>query len=195
MRMCRWNTSLTSNDVHRRLPADGGLWHSEEAVLTPFFGIWDRSAGDIGSLMAFPATDYNLVDTSRDRNQRRAAGDGVAPTPTRKADASTLGAFAYRIEATESLSRVTTFFLQQKVNHRDRQEMGSWLMRFKELDLRLIRCVHDRICPIFSRHQNTDLHLLQLENVSPTEVEGLQHLPPANSGDHGSQSDSCAHYA
>lgn len=145
MMTCRWNTSLTSNDVHRRLPADGGLWHSEEAVLTPFFGIWDRSAGDIGSLMAFPATDYNVVEPSRERNQRRAAGDGVAPTPTRKADASTLGAFAYRIEATESLSRVTTFFLQQKVNHRDRQEMGSWLMRFKELDLRLIRCAYPNL--------------------------------------------------
>lgn len=51
---------------------------------------------------------------------------------------STVGAFAYRVEATESLSRVTTFFLQQRINHRDRQEMGSWLMRFKELDLRLV---------------------------------------------------------
>lgn len=54
---------------------------------------------------------------------------------------STIGAFAYRVEATESLSRVTTFFLQQKINYRDRQEMGSWLMRFKELDLRLVRYV------------------------------------------------------
>jgi hypothetical protein len=52
---------------------------------------------------------------------------------------STVGAFAYRVEATESLSRVTTFFLQQKINYRNRQEMGSWLMRFKELDLRLVR--------------------------------------------------------
>jgi hypothetical protein len=51
---------------------------------------------------------------------------------------STVGAFAYRVEATESLSRVTTFFLQQRINHHDRQEMGSWLMRFKELDLRLV---------------------------------------------------------
>lgn len=51
---------------------------------------------------------------------------------------STVGAFAYRVEATESLSRVTTFFLQQRINAHDRQELGSWLMRFKELDLRLV---------------------------------------------------------
>lgn len=61
--------------------------------------------------------------------------------PEEKADMSTIGAFAYRVEATESLSRVTTFFLQQKINYRDRQEMGIWLMRFKELDLRLVRYV------------------------------------------------------
>ncbi|KAL3408695.1 hypothetical protein V8F44DRAFT_657234 [Aspergillus fumigatus] len=114
----RWNTSLTSNDVHRRLPADGGLWHNEEPVTTPFFGIWDRSAGKIGTLIAFLPTDK--------------------PSPTAQVDMSTVGAFAYRVEATESLSRVTTFFLQQRINHRDRQEMGSWLMRFKELDLRLV---------------------------------------------------------
>lgn len=54
---------------------------------------------------------------------------------------STVGAFAYRVEATESLSRVTAFFLRLEVNHRDRQEMSSWLMRFKELDLRLVRYV------------------------------------------------------
>ncbi|KAF4215737.1 hypothetical protein CNMCM6457_005752 [Aspergillus fumigatiaffinis] len=113
-----WNTSLTSNDVHRRLPADGGLWHNEEPVTTPFFGIWDRSAGKIGTLIAFLPTDK--------------------PSPTAQVDMSTVGAFAYRVEATESLSRVTTFFLQQRINHRDRQEMGSWLMRFKELDLRLV---------------------------------------------------------
>lgn len=133
-----WNTSLTSNDVHRRLPADGGLWHNEEAVTTPFFGIWDKSAGKIGNLIAFPQTDYNVTESSRERYHPSAGSSFVPHTPDQKADLSTLGAFAYRIEATESLSRVTTFFLQQKINHRDRQEMGSWLMRFKELDLRLV---------------------------------------------------------
>ncbi|KAJ0384404.1 hypothetical protein COL922a_008459 [Colletotrichum nupharicola] len=53
-------------------------------------------------------------------------------------DMTTVGAFAYCIEATESLSRVTTYFLQQKINFQDRQEVSSWLTRFKELDLRLV---------------------------------------------------------
>lgn len=52
---------------------------------------------------------------------------------------SAIGAFAYCIEATESMSRVTTYFLQQKVNLKDQKQIGSWLMRFKELDLRLVQ--------------------------------------------------------
>lgn len=54
-------------------------------------------------------------------------------------DVSKLGAFSYCIEATESLSQVTSFFLQQKVVLNDRQEMSNWLTRFKELDLRLVQ--------------------------------------------------------
>jgi hypothetical protein len=50
-----------------------------------------------------------------------------------------LGALAYRIEATESLNQVTSFFLQQRVDFRNRQEVGAWLTRFKELDLRLVQ--------------------------------------------------------
>ncbi|KAL2845485.1 fungal-specific transcription factor domain-containing protein [Aspergillus pseudoustus] len=132
-----WNTSLTSNDVHRRLPADGGLWHNEEIVITPFFGIWDKSAGKIGNLIAFQPTDYNTVESPR-RRFSTAQVHAHLPAPEERVDMNTIGAFAYRVEATESLSRVTTFFLQQRINYRDRQEMGSWLMRFKELDLRLV---------------------------------------------------------
>lgn len=52
-------------------------------------------------------------------------------------DMSTVGAFAYSIEATESLSRVTTYFLQQP-KIRDDRDLPSWITRFKELDLRLV---------------------------------------------------------
>ncbi|KFX95953.1 hypothetical protein V490_03589 [Pseudogymnoascus sp. VKM F-3557] len=133
-----WNTSLTSNDVHRRLPADGGLWHNEEAVTTPFFGIWDKSEGKIGNLIAFLPRDYNATESSRERYRQSAGSSRETDASDQKVDLSTVGAFAYRVEATESLSRVTTFFLQQKINYRNRQEIGSWLMRFKELDLRLV---------------------------------------------------------
>lgn len=50
-----------------------------------------------------------------------------------------MGAFAYNVEATESLSQVTTYFLQQSVDFDDRQQVSGWLTRFKELDLRLVQ--------------------------------------------------------
>ncbi|KAK7433050.1 hypothetical protein QQZ08_000523 [Neonectria magnoliae] len=130
-----WNTSLTADDVHRRLPADGGLWHKEEAVITPYFGIWDRSAAKIGNSIAFLPATYSSPDHTSQPMQK------ASPQPSSHAaqpDMSAVGAFAYCIEATESLSRVTTFFLQQRINFHDRQEVSNWLTRFKELDLRLV---------------------------------------------------------
>lgn len=122
-----WNTSLTADDVQRRLPADGGLWHKEKAVQTPYFGIWDKSSAKIGKSIAFMPAHYPSPGQASETDANEAT-----------ADMSTVGAFAYCVEATESLSRVITYFLQQKVNFRDRQEVGSWLTRFKELDLRLV---------------------------------------------------------
>ncbi|KAJ5652709.1 fungal-specific transcription factor domain-containing protein [Penicillium longicatenatum] len=135
-----WNTSLTADDVHRRLPADGGLWHREEQVKTPFFGIWNRSEAKIGNSIAFLPTQYSNVPDSPD-SPGSATQNGSPSSISRgtmQPDMSTVGAFAYCIEATESLSRVTTFFLQQKINFHDRREVSSWLTRFKELDLRLV---------------------------------------------------------
>ncbi|KPM46260.1 hypothetical protein AK830_g260 [Neonectria ditissima] len=129
-----WNTSLTADDVHRRLPADGGLWHKEEVVVTPYFGIWDRSAAKIGNSIAFlPATYSSPDQTSQQQPSPRPSSHAAQP------DMSAVGAFAYCIEATESLSRVTTFFLQQRIDFHDRQEVSNWLTRFKELDLRLVQ--------------------------------------------------------
>jgi hypothetical protein len=36
------------------------------------------------------------------------------------------------------MSRITSYFLQQKINLNDQKEISSWLTRFKELDLRLV---------------------------------------------------------
>ena len=52
---------------------------------------------------------------------------------------SYVGAFAYYIESLESLSRITTYFLQQEVDFGDRHQLTAWLTRFKELDLRLVQ--------------------------------------------------------
>ncbi|KAL5390747.1 hypothetical protein PMIN03_007921 [Paraphaeosphaeria minitans] len=129
-----WNTSLTSEDVHRRLPADGGYFTREELVSTPFFGIWSKAVCRIGRSLANVPAQYNEEDPVTEPAQ--------GPTPGSAAgliDSSKLGAFAYCAEATESLSQVTTFFLQQKINWQDKEHAIGWLTRFKELDLRLVQ--------------------------------------------------------
>ncbi|KAF1832071.1 hypothetical protein BDW02DRAFT_22342 [Decorospora gaudefroyi] len=129
-----WNTSLTADDVHRRLPADGGYFTREEPVTTPYFGIWNKAAARIGRSLANVPAQYNDEDPSFDQPQ------GASPTSANSyIDASKLGAFAYCVEATESLSQVTTFFLQQRINWHDKEHAVNWLTRFKELDLRLVQ--------------------------------------------------------
>jgi hypothetical protein len=150
-----WNTSLTADDVHRRLPADGGGWHKNEQVTTPYFGIWDRSNAKIGNSIAFLPADYSGPDQTQAQStapqpsvlSQSHSATGRASVPP---DMSTVGAFAYCIEATESLSRVTTFFLQQRINFHDRREVSSWLTRFKELDLRLVQYGSPCRCMLFS---------------------------------------------
>lgn len=131
-----WNTSLTSDDVCRRLPCDGHLWRKQKPVLTPYFGIWDKSRGRIGNPIGYASRYPSPGRTGHEEQASNvAAGGSWANSPT---DMSTVGALAYHIEATESMSRVMSYFLQQKINVRDQTEMASWLTRFKELDLRLV---------------------------------------------------------
>ena len=148
-----WNTSLTSHDVSRRLPCDGIAWRKEDAVETPFLGIWDKEAGRIGNPIAFLTPHAAVSSPQHHHRHDDHARAATAPTPSASgstpggssfpspaadaADMSTVGAFAYCIEATESLSRVNTYFLQQR-GVRGGHEPLSWLVRFKELDLRLV---------------------------------------------------------
>ncbi|KAL4750057.1 hypothetical protein BDW72DRAFT_204280 [Aspergillus terricola var. indicus] len=120
-----WNTSLTADD---------------NPVVTPYFGIWDKSAGRIGNPIAFLPTHPTPAPARAAEDEADAPSEaGTSPGAVSSAvDMSTVGAYAYCIEATESLSRVTTYFLQQKVNLNDQKEFGAWLTRFKELDLRLV---------------------------------------------------------
>ncbi|KAL4767111.1 fungal-specific transcription factor domain-containing protein [Aspergillus nidulans var. acristatus] len=120
-----WNTSLTADD---------------NPVVTPYFGIWDKSAGRIGNPIAFlPAHPTPAPARAAEDEADAPSEAGTSPGAASSAvDMSTVGAYAYCIEATESLSRVTTYFLQQKVNLNDQKEFGAWLTRFKELDLRLV---------------------------------------------------------
>ncbi|TGO22051.1 hypothetical protein BPAE_0184g00030 [Botrytis paeoniae] len=112
-----WNKSLTDADVRRRLPAEGALWEAGREVQTPYFGVPDQSSS--------ARVPSHVISTTP-----RSIGDP---------EVESIGGFAYYIEATESLSLVTTFFLQHAVNVSNVQEVQLWLMRFKELDLRLIQ--------------------------------------------------------
>lgn len=115
----RWNKSLTDADVRRRLPAEGALWEAGREVQTPYFGVADQSSSTRVPSHVIPTTPRSIGDP----------------------EVESIGGFAYCIEATESLSLVTTFFLQHAIDVSNVQEVQMWLMRFKELDLRLIQLV------------------------------------------------------
>lgn len=112
-----WNNSLTGDDVRRRLPCEGALWEMGDRVETPYFGIaqWP-------SHIAQPAVLTPSSETWANEEQM-----------------SALGAFAFFIEATETLNFVTQFFLEYSISFKDAQSAQLWLLRFKELDLRLVK--------------------------------------------------------
>lgn len=109
-----WNVCLTSAEVKRRLPCEGALWEEGNPLhtLTPYFGVSGPS---------------------------EQASNQLPNTRSETADQDSLGGFAYCIEATENLSLVTSFFLQQAVDVARAHDIQIWLLRFKKLDLRLIQ--------------------------------------------------------
>ncbi|KAI1643241.1 fungal-specific transcription factor domain-containing protein [Daldinia loculata] len=109
-----WNLSLTSADVRMRLPCEGALWEAGEPLETPtpYFGVADQTGSVNGALPS-----ARVGEESQE----------------------SLGGFAYCIEATESLNLVTSFFLQQVIDISMMHEVQVWLMKFKQLDLRLIQ--------------------------------------------------------
>ncbi|EJT71403.1 hypothetical protein GGTG_10662 [Gaeumannomyces tritici R3-111a-1] len=140
--MMGWNTSLTADDVRRRLPSDGLLWRRQEAVVTPYLGIWDKSRGRIGNPMAVMSSRYQAPDQpmmeADPQSPSSVAMPHSAEPGTAPADMSRVGAFAYSVEATESMSRIVSYFLQQRINVHSESDINVWLTRFKELDLRLV---------------------------------------------------------
>ncbi|CAG8250258.1 unnamed protein product [Penicillium salamii] len=111
-----WKISLTSADVKRRLPCEGSIWANEKEVRTPYFGI--SATKDTMSTNSPPVGD---------------------PGSTNSDEEELIGGFAYNIEATESLALVTNFFLHHAFNVSDTVKARIWLMKFKELDLRLMQ--------------------------------------------------------
>ncbi|WAO92407.1 Zn(2)-C6 fungal-type domain-containing protein [Fusarium falciforme] len=133
-----WNTSLTAADVCRRLPICGGKWFEDEPAVTPYFGIWDRSRAKIGNSITFLPGHYPSPSHSAGAENTGTESSSHGQEGSSTVDMSMVGAFAYYVESIESLSQITTYFLQTKIDFNNRQEVSSWLTRFKELDLRLV---------------------------------------------------------
>ncbi|CAI7575821.1 unnamed protein product [Penicillium viridicatum] len=102
-----------ASDLKRRLPCEGAVWEKETEVCAPFFGISDSK------------------DT--------AATSSLLSSGAINSDDLPIGGFAYNIEATESLTLVTNFFLDYPFIVADAEKARIWMMKFKELDLRLIQ--------------------------------------------------------
>ncbi|OQE10760.1 hypothetical protein PENVUL_c003G07340 [Penicillium vulpinum] len=139
----RFCSTVTGEDVQVRLPSDGLYWVKEEPVTTPFFHIWEASLGNIGKSVSFlPSHFISLADKEKETTDTVPTSERASPISrapeNRSVDVSTIGSFAYCVEATECLNRVVKFFLQRSVNFQSRQEFNAWLTRFKELDLQLI---------------------------------------------------------
>ena len=138
-----WSVGLTADNVWRRLPICGTHWNEEDPALSPFFGMWDKSAAKIGNSVAFLPAHYPSPGQSTEASNPEY--DVNHPTTQKQRpsataiDMSTIGAFAYYVESIESLCRVDMYFLRQKIDFNNRQEVSSWLTRFKELDLRLVQ--------------------------------------------------------
>ncbi|KAJ6786626.1 hypothetical protein PWT90_03715 [Aphanocladium album] len=123
-----YRIALTGDNVWRRLPLCGTLWNTESFAVSPYLGIWDRSAGKTDSLSTFLPQHYPSPEQPTTVNTD--SPDGV--------HMGTVGAFAYYIEALEWLCRVDVYFLRQKVDLGNRDELSKWLTRFQELDMRLV---------------------------------------------------------
>lgn len=121
----------------------GTNWNTETPAVTPFFGIWDKSAAKIGnSVVSIPERYANSSQPTEISNVENTTIDPVTGERIRTAgtlDTSTIGAFAYYVESLESLCRINLYFLQQKIDFSNRRDVTSWLTRFKELDLRLVQ--------------------------------------------------------
>ncbi|VUC33081.1 unnamed protein product [Clonostachys rosea] len=126
----RWDVIIDTNKINLKLPANGSYWYAEEPVGCPYFNIGDRSG--------IEKADKSSARTS---DQSRSDNPGDAGSPVLSSESSGgswLGGFAYCIEASEYLRRISTFVLHQDVNFANQKDVRSWLTRFKELDLQLV---------------------------------------------------------
>lgn len=53
---CGWSTGLTSDNVSRQLPCNGGIWRRGEESVTPYFSMWEKSHAKMGHSVAYLPT-------------------------------------------------------------------------------------------------------------------------------------------
>ncbi|KAK9489387.1 fungal-specific transcription factor domain-containing protein [Lipomyces doorenjongii] len=129
-----WNPSIKSVDMHRRLPCEGSIWEAETPVVTRYFGMGDVSQDSSGEVNINSSTTHPPSNFVPIGTNGYSAKQGNYTEET-----ASLGAFAYCIEATEYLSQITQFFLQQNVDPNNVENLAHWLFQFRELDLRLVQ--------------------------------------------------------
>lgn len=109
-----WNKSMPGADVRRRLPCEGSIWEREIPVKTPFF------CGGDDVQVSTPVSERTSIESG---------------------EVESVGGFAFCLEATDTLNLVTEFFLQRAFRFESSQQIRMWLLKFKELDLRLVKLV------------------------------------------------------
>ncbi|CAG9977777.1 unnamed protein product [Clonostachys byssicola] len=125
-----WDAIIDTSKINLKLPANGSYWYAEEPVGCPYFNIGGRPGVE--------KMDKSSAHTS-DRSRPDIPVDAGSPVlSSESSGGSWLGGFAYCIEASEYLRRISTFVLHQDVNFANQKDVRAWLTRFKELDLQLV---------------------------------------------------------
>jgi hypothetical protein len=107
-----WGNSITGAGLRRRLPCEGTIWEREVPVQTPYFG------------------SEPTVQVSTPTSEKPLSESGAMEH---------IGGFAFCLEASDNLNLVTSFFLQRAVKFEGPQQVRLWLLKFRELDLRLVK--------------------------------------------------------
>lgn len=111
--------AIDSRTIHQRLPCDGCIWESDQCVETSYF----------------------KVDGQQQNDTQDSFGESpsfLSPPDVRES-ASSLGGFAYTIEATDNLSLVTQFNHRYALEPENSSKLSAWLNRFRQLDSRLLQ--------------------------------------------------------
>ena len=87
------------------------MWELGEHAVTPFLGILDKSTAKVGNLMAYVAEPVAASPLELDGEINSPASSSVHGS-TKTVDTSQVGAFAFRIEAAESLNQVSISLLR-----------------------------------------------------------------------------------